>query len=284
VKRLGPLLLLIGLPWLSGCAALFFHPEKAHYLDPADHGIGYEDVWLDSEDGTRLHGWLLPAINEPRLSLLFLQGNAQNISAHIAAVYWLPNHAIEVFLADYRGFGKSEGRPSFSGVHSDARAALKWLAQRSARNDTPLAVFGQSLGGALAIHTVATSGHEIGVCAIVADSPFSSYRGIAQEKFAEFWLTWPLQVPLSWLISDRYAPIDRVAEISPIPLLLLAGDEDRVVPPHHAKALYAAAEPPVELRQAEGMGHTQLLRIEGEPEYLVDWLITHCTAGESAVH
>lgn len=259
---------------LPGCAGLFFYPERDHYLDPADHDIAYEDVEFQASDGVRLHGWWLPASGEPRGTVLFLHGNAQNISTHIAAVYWLPDQDFNVFMPDYRGFGKSEGRPDFAGVHRDAEAALAIARDRADSDGTGLAVFGQSLGGAIAITLVAEAGERYGVDALVADSPFSSYRGIAREKFAEVWLTWPLQYPLSWTISDRFAPIDFIADVSPIPVLLMAGDQDVIVPPHHAEALYQAARPPKEIRRASSAGHTQSLTVRGEREYLVDWLKT----------
>ncbi len=259
---------------LPGCAGLFFYPERDHYLDPADHDIAYEDVEFQASDGVRLHGWWLPASGEPRGTVLFLHGNAQNISTHIAAVYWLPDQDFNVFMPDYRGFGKSEGRPDFAGVHRDAEAALAIARDRADSDGTALAVFGQSLGGAIAITLVAEAGERYGVDALVADSPFSSYRGIAREKFAEVWLTWPLQYPLSWTISDRFAPIDFIADVSPIPVLLMAGDQDVIVPPHHAEALYQAARPPKEIRRASSAGHTQSLTVRGEREYLVDWLKT----------
>ncbi|MCK8515441.1 alpha/beta hydrolase [Methylonatrum kenyense] len=257
---------------LSGCAGFFFFPDKEHYLDPADHGIVYEDVYFESTDGVRLHGWWLPADNEAEGTVLFLHGNAQNISTHIGAVHWLPEQGFNVFLLDYRGFGKSEGRPDFAGVHRDAEAALDLVRQRDDVNPDALIVFGQSLGASLAITLVAERGHKANVRGVIADSPFSSYRGIAREKFAGFWLTWPFQAPLARTISDQFDPIDRVHRIAPIPLLLLAGKEDEIVPPHHAQALLEAAEGPVELRRATPAGHTEALLIRGEKEYLVDWM------------
>lgn len=272
MNRLNLLPLLLMAVLLQGCAGLFFFPEREHRLDPADHDIIYEDVWFTTEDDVRLHGWWLPAAGEADGTVLFLHGNAQNVSTHIAAVHWLPDQGFNVFLPDYRGFGKSEGRPDFAGVHRDAEAALQTVLERDDVDPDGLIVFGQSLGASVAITLTAERGHATGVRGLVADSPFSSYRGIAREKFAGFWLTWPFQAPLSRTISDRFDPIDRVHRIAPIPLLLLAGDEDRIVPPHHAQRLLEEAGDPVELRRASPAGHTQALTIRGEREYLVDWM------------
>ncbi|MCC5811625.1 MAG: alpha/beta hydrolase [Ectothiorhodospiraceae bacterium] len=267
-------LLVLALLLLNGCASLFFFPEREHRLDPADHDIAYEDVTFTSGDGLRLHGWWLPARTgeEPLGTVLFLHGNAQNVSTHIAAVYWLPAEGFNVFLFDYRGFGRSEGQPDFAGVHRDSEAALRKTLGRPEVEAGSVVVFGQSLGASVAITLTAEIGHELEVRGLVADSPFSSYRGIAREKFAGFWLTWPLQWPLSWTISDRFAPVEFVHKVSPIPLLLMAGERDTIVPPHHAQLLYETAEPPVELRMASTAGHTQSLLVEGEREYLVRWM------------
>lgn len=258
---------------VSGCAGMFFHPMEEHVLDPADHGIAYRDIWFEAADGVRLHGWLLPAeTDESTGTVVFLHGNAENVSTHIAAVYWLPEHGFNVFLFDYRGFGRSGGRPDIAGVHRDAAAALEHVVTLPGVDPDRLAVFGQSLGASVSITVVAEMGREAGVRALVADSPFSSYRGIAREKFGGIWLTWPLQLPLSLTVPERFDPIRFVDRIAPIPLLIVVGEADRIVPPEHGRSLYQAARPPVELREGEGAGHIQTLTIRGEREYLAQWL------------
>ncbi len=256
---------------LAGCSRVFFLPEPGHRWDPAQAGIDYEDVWFEAADGTRLHGWFLPA-DEPRGTIVFLHGNAENVSTHIGAVHWIPERGYNVFMPDYRGFGLSEGRPDFRGVHLDARAALRHAAERHEDDDLPLVVLGHSLGGSVAVTTVARYGERYDVQALVADSAFSSYRGIAREKFGELWLTWPFQWPLSLTISDAYSPEDHVADVSPIPLLLIAGDDDFIVPPHHSAALYAAARPPVDIWRFRDVGHTQAFARADVRDAFVAWL------------
>lgn len=264
-------LLLVAVGLLTGCSHAFFWPEPGHRWDPATAGIVYEDVWFRAEDGTLLHGWFLPA-TEARGTIVFLHGNAENVSTHIGAVHWLAQRGYNVFLPDYRGFGLSEGRPNFRGVHLDARAAFAYAAGREDGPENALVVLGQSLGGAVAITSVARHGQSYGVRALIADSAFSSYRGIAREKFSELWLTWLFQWPLSLTISDRYAPLDHVSSVSPIPLLLMAGEDDRIVPAHHSERLYRAALPPVELWLFEDLGHTQAFAREDVRDRFVAWL------------
>lgn len=256
---------------VAGCSHLFFLPEQGHRWDPKEAGILYEEVWFEAEDGVSLHGWFLPA-QEPRGTVVFLHGNAQNVSTHIGAVYWLPERGFNVFMPDYRGFGLSSGRPDFVGVHRDAEAALAEVIERDDVNPGRVVVLGQSLGASVAITTVAEHGEGCGVQALIADSAFSSYRGIAREKFGELWLTWPFRWPLSLTISDRFAPVDHIADVSPIPVLLLAGDDDFVVPPHHTRELYQAARPPVEIWRYRDVGHGQALARPDVRQALVAWL------------
>lgn len=278
--RCRAVLLLLVLVWLPGCAGVFFQPMKEHVLEPADHGIQYEDIWFASMDGVDLHGWFLPATTaQAEGTVLFLHGNAENISTHVAAVAWLPERGFNVFLFDYRGYGRSEGRPDLAGVHRDAEAALRRLSTLPGVDTDRVIVFGQSLGGAVAITLVAEAGHVYGVQGVAADSPISSYRGIVREKLGDFWLTWPLQWPLSWTVTTDFDPVRHVASVSPIPLLVLVGERDTIVPPHHGQRLYRAAEPPAEIRQATGAGHIQSLGVTGERDYLVDWMRHRLNAG-----
>jgi uncharacterized protein len=238
---------------LSGCAGLFFYPQKQLLRTPDQIGLEYEDVNFSSTDSTPLHGWFLPAQQDARGTIIFYHGNAENISTHIGAVYWLPPEGYNVFLFDYRGYGTSGGHASIEGVNEDARAALQYVHDRPDVNPHRLVIFGQSLGGAIAIYTAATT--DIPLAAVVVESPFSDYRKIMREKFADFFLTWPLQWPLSYTVTDRYSPVNVVAEIKS-PLLIIHGDADTVVPVEHAYELYQAASGDKTLWIVKGGTHT----------------------------
>lgn len=240
---------------LAGCAGQFFHPMSRHVSLPSDRGLAYEDVWLTAADGTRLHGWFLPARGAARGTVLFLHGNAENISTHIASVDWLPARGYHVLLIDYRGFGASHGTPSVEGALLDVDAAVRWLLARRDVDRRRIAVFGQSLGASLAIDYVARSEHRPHIRVVIADSAFASYRDIAREKLAAFWLTRPLQAPLSWTVGDRHSPIHSVARLAPIPVLFIHGERDRIIPPHHSRRLYQAAAEPKALWIVPGGRH-----------------------------
>jgi uncharacterized protein len=257
---------------LAGCNGVFFYPDRAQVLSPDQLGLKYEDVYFTAHDGTRLHAWFLPAQGRAQGTILFLHGNAQNISTHIMSVHWLPARGFSVFLPDYRGYGASQGEPTDAGVQQDVDAAMRTLLARRDVDPDRIVVFGQSLGGSIAIYNVAHSPYRNHIRGLAVESAFASYRGIAREKLADFWLTWPLQYPLSWLISDMYSPAKAVAQISPIPLLIIHGDADPIVPVADGRRLFALAREPKQLWIVPGGGHIGAFRRPGYRDRFVAWL------------
>ena len=257
---------------LAGCSSVFFYPYRPYIQTPERLGLAYEDVYFNAADGTRLHAWFLPAQGKAVGTILFLHGNAENISTHIMSVNWLPARGFNVFLLDYRGYGASEGEPTLEGVQDDVSSALRTLLARPDVNPDRIVVFGQSLGGTIAIYNVAHSPYRRHVRALVEESAFASYRQIAREKLDNVWLTWLFQYPLSWTISDRYSPSKAVAQVSPIPLLIIHGDKDFIVPVHNAKRLFDLAREPKQMWIVEGGGHIQAFQHEKYRDRFVDYL------------
>jgi uncharacterized protein len=247
---------------LGACTQLFLHPSREQVLHPGTLGLAYEDVYLPIGDGERLHGWFLPA-KAPRGTILHLHGNAENISTFISLVHWLPARGYNVLLLDYRGYGRSDGVATVPDVHVDARIALHYLVERGGPGSERLVVLGQSLGGSVGIYAVAHSAQRERVKAVISEGAFSSYSRIAREKMNSLWLTWPLQWPLSLLFSDAYSAVDALPRLGPIPLLVIHGDHDSVVPYSHAQRLIDAAAGPRELWTVEGGRHIDTLtRVE----------------------
>lgn len=259
---------------VAGCSGVFFHPTRPLLRTPDELGLVYRDVWFETDDGVRLHGWFLPAVGEAQGTLLFLHGNAENVSTHIGNVAWLPSQRINVLLFDYRGYGLSAGEPSLAGLHKDVEAALAAVFALDGIDPDRIALFGQSLGGSIAITALAASPFRHRVRALIVEGAFSGYRQIARDVLAGWWLTWPLQWPLALAIDNAYSPLQAIATIAPTPVLIIHGEADGIVPPRHAQALYAAAQEPKALWLVAGAGHVSALRQpevrRGFVRYLLD--------------
>lgn len=270
------LVLFIALLALGGCSGFFFYPERTLLLTPKQLGLAYQNVYIKTPGQPTLHGWWLPAKvapgHKPVGTILFLHGNAQNISTHIHSVYWLPARHFNVLLFDYRGYGTSQGKPSIPGVNEDAERAIAYTLSRPDVDPNRFVVFGQSLGASIAIWAVAHSKDRDHIAALVAESAFYDYKGIAKEKLAASWLTWLLQWPVAATIGDRYSPIKAIPKVSPIPLLLIHGDRDPIVPVRDAYRLFHAARQPKQLWIVHGGGHIQAFAFKGYRQRFVEYL------------
>jgi len=241
---------------LAGCTmieGMFFCPDSAPYAQPGDFGLQHEDVSITTADGLRLHGWWLPAKGEARGSVLHLHGNAANVGNHLPLVAWLPAAGFNVLMLDYRGFGRSQGRPTLDGVLEDAAAALRALRARPGVDAGRVIVFGHSLGGATALRLLARDGE--GVRLGVIEAAFASYRGIARDAAIQSLLLAPLlPLALPALPPQKKDPVAALASIR-VPLLLLHGTSDEVIPFRHGEQLAAAARAGTVFVRVEGGRH-----------------------------
>lgn len=239
---------------LTGCTSLFFYPSRDVQEGPAVKLFPHRDIVFQASDGMVLHGWYFPA-ERAAGSILVLHGNAQNLSTHVNSVLWLVKEGFNIFIIDYRGYGWSGGEPDLDGVHKDAGAALEKLFSLPETDPDRVVVLGQSLGGAIAVYTVARSPRKDRIRVLVVESAFSSYRRIAREKLDSFWLTWPFQYPLSWTVSDSYRAEQWIGQVTPVPVLILHGMNDPVVPTHHGRRLFEAAREPKQFWLTATPGH-----------------------------
>lgn len=255
--RVVVILLVIGYLKFVGLDSKFYYPDDKVYLQPSELGLEYEDVTFPTSDGLTLSGWFLPARSAARGLVVHFHGNAANITGHVSQVHWLPEAGYHVLMFDYRGYGRSEGRVTRAGTIRDGHAALDYALSRPEAAGLPLLVYGQSLGGAVAI-VVAAERPEVD--AVVAESTFSSYRGIAALHAREL-------VHLGWLarglaritISDGHDPIDVVRRLAPRALLIIAAEDDRICFPELARELFDAAGEPKSFWLAPGAEHLGIL-------------------------
>ncbi|HSH69461.1 MAG TPA: alpha/beta hydrolase [Deferrisomatales bacterium] len=198
--------------------------------------------------------------------MVFFHGNAGNIGTHVGGVLWLVDAGYRVLALDYRGFGRSAGEAGVAGAHADAAVFLAAVLARGDVGAAPVAVLGQSFGGVVALHAVATSPHKERVGLLIVDSAFSSYRRIAGEKAAGCLCTWPLQ----GVIADGFADLDErflpeawTPRVAPVPLLVLHGGRDAVVPVEHGRRLHAVAAEPKGYWEVQGAGHVRAFSSTG---------------------
>ncbi len=233
---------------LSGCTSLFFFPMAQHVSTPASLGYSYDDIFMESADGTRLHGWLIEPKPPVQGTVYFLHGNAENISTHYRSTVWLLESGYQVFALDYRGYGLSEGKPDVPEVFTDIKAGSDWLTQHLATNaaeDQPVFMFGQSLGATLAIKYAALDDEfSERFDGLITEAAFPRFDTIAKHAASSHWLSWSAQYPVKWLIGRDYDPIDAIGELDGVPKLMIHSEDDEIIPFQFGQALFEAAPGP----------------------------------------
>ncbi|KAH0651799.1 hypothetical protein KY290_031381 [Solanum tuberosum] len=218
---------------------------KAYPITPARLRLLYEDVWLRSSDGVRLHAWfikLFPDCKGP--TIIFFQENAGNIAHRLEMVrIMLQRLQCNVFMLSYRGYGASDGYPSQHGITKDAQAALDHLVQRTDIDTSRIVVFGRSLGGA--VGTVLTKNNPDKVAGLILENTFTSILDMAGVLLP--FLKWVIGGSgskgfklLNFVVRSPWNTIDVIGEIRQ-PILFLSGLQDEMVPPFHMQMLYAKA-------------------------------------------
>lgn len=191
-------------------------------------GLDFEDAQFAAEDGTQLHGWYAPA-DEPRAHLLFCHGNAGNITDRSELVRFLRDDLqVSVLAFDYRGYGKSEGRPNEKGVIADGRAARAWLAERAGIDPTDVVLMGRSMGGAVAVALAA----EQPARGLILESTFSSMTDVASHHYRF--------LPVRLFLRNRFDSLSRISGYDG-PLLASHSRWDEVVPFKFGEKLFEAA-------------------------------------------
>ena len=212
-----------------------------------------EETVLKIKSGLDVHAWYFSSRKPAKAVIVFFHGNGQNRTSHIVSLYWLIKAGYDLLALDYPGYGDTDGKPTPENTVETGHAALRYVAAKKPK--LPIIVYGQSLGGAVALRTVIDMKDEIKPALVVADSTFLSYQKAAQNVLSKSWVTWLLQ-PLAWvLLSDRYAPKGAVASISPIPLLVIHARDDTVVPFKLGEEVFNKAQEPKEFWPLEKGWH-----------------------------
>ena len=224
---------------------MVYFPERELIAKPSDVGLAYEDVSLTAADGTKLHGWHVPG--ESRTTLLWLHGNAGNISHRVDNIAMLRrNTGLGVFIIDYRGYGRSEGKPSEKGLYMDAEAAFEHLTSDLGLDPVEdIVLFGRSLGVGVAVE-MATRHRVRGV---VLESGFTSVREMSNASGMG-----ALSILFLPMIDARYNSLSKIGSaLSPV--MVVHGDRDDIVPFEMAEKLFAAAPEPKRFYPIPGASH-----------------------------
>jgi fermentation-respiration switch protein FrsA (DUF1100 family) len=242
---------------VSGFGALYWAANRSIYYPFAypqgfwelQKQAGAEDVWLRTDDGVKLHGWWASATNS-KLATLFLHGNAGNVTHRIRHIRAVTAAGSSILVIDYRGYGKSEGRPSERGLYLDARAGWKYLIARGYPPER-IVIHGESLGSAVAVELAA-----VNRCGgVVLDAPFTSAKDVARTVL-------PFLGPaLIWSFDST----SRIRSVHS-PILVIHGDQDEVIPFELGRKLFEMAPEPKALWRVEQAGHNDILEVAG-PAY-----------------
>lgn len=261
---------------LCGCTSKLYHPDSVYRIIPTQFKQkAPQEVLFYNKSGVALTGWYFKSGPRPKGQILFFHGNSQNMTTHFATLHWVIEKGYDLFIFDYQGYGKSAGKPSPKGTLLDGEAALRWLYEKNPK--VPIIVFGQSLGGAIAMRTVIEVRHQnppIPIAAVVVDSTFLSYKSAAASVLSHHWQTWLFQPFAYLLMSDHYAPKSRVKEIAPTPLLIFHGDQDKVISYNRGQKIYKKAGEPKTFITTPGGRHGDVFSSKhmNNREFLLDWL------------
>jgi fermentation-respiration switch protein FrsA (DUF1100 family) len=228
-----------------------FHPEKEIFQTPAAAGLAFDDVWFAAEDGIRLNGWYIPHAGA-EITFLWFHGNAGNISHRVDNIRFLHEQlGVNIFIFDYRGYGRSDGTASEEGTYRDGRAALRYLREHYGVAPSHLVLFGRSLGAAVAAQ-MATEQEQL---LLILESPFVSVPEMARVLLPP--------IGVARLLSTQYNVAEALRRVTS-PVLVLHGDRDEVVPFSQGQRVFAAAPEPKRFYAIGGAGHNDTYLAGGD--------------------
>lgn len=278
------------LMFTQGCFnGAFYQPNQTWYKYPSDDSLCFEDIYFNSKDGTRLHGCLISAGSPVLGTVVYLHGNFGNLSYYFNQIGWLPAEGFNVFIFDYRGYGRSEGVANRRGIYEDSVAAIEYILTKPGIDSNNVFVFGQSFGGTQAMVALAKNNFKK-VRAAVIEGAFGSYRRQALDSMAAttrkkfgnipglLLHLWPISF---FVVTDTYSPMDSVQALSPLPVIWIHGLQDTTVPWHHGWRLYQKAREPKELWLIPEGGHlTTFVESPSAAQYrrkLIQFFKDHCS-------
>jgi fermentation-respiration switch protein FrsA (DUF1100 family) len=221
-----------------------YFPLRKIDSTPKEIGLEFEDVYFFSPDGTKLNGWYIPA-KKLRATLLFCHGNAGNISHRIEIIDMFCRIGLDIFIFDYRGYGRSQGSPTEKGLYADASAAYTYLIEKRKLNEGTIVVYGKSLGANVAVELCS----KVRPAALISESAFASALEMGKKLF-------PF-LPVKWFVTIKYDALSKIKDIT-VPKLIIHSEDDEIIPFQQGKKLYEAAPEPKEFYPMRG-GHNEAI-------------------------
>ena len=232
-------LFLLGLMYLFQRQLIFF-PTSNHLITPEKAGLNAENVWISTSDGEKLHGWFFP-VEQSDYIVVLNHGNAGNISNRIDIGKLLSEIGFSVLLYDYRGYGKSTGKPDEQGLYRDIESVVEYLKREKGYKEVEMIMYGRSLGGAVAAYAAT----KFQVAGLVIDSAFESLQAMVSELY-------PF-VPSSLAAYDF--PTEKyLQQISGIPVMVMHSRNDEIIGFSHGERLYESSAQPKKFVELRG-GH-----------------------------
>jgi len=251
MKTLTVIVLALGL-LLGGCAPREMRiSDPTLYDTPANYPVISSEHSIVASDGTVLRGWLIePIEGDTAGTVVVFNGIVSNSSTRFRKWLWVLDAGYELFIFDYRSYGRSEGAFDIDGFIDDVDAGLQYVRERRGK---PMIACGQSMGGSLLIDALARKRYE-GLKFAVIDSTFSSFTAISGAMMRKSVILFPFSWLPSLIVPTRINAIENVSSVG-VPLLFVAGTADGVVDPDNSRVLYEAAAEPKGLWIVEGAGH-----------------------------
>ncbi|HPC94499.1 MAG TPA: alpha/beta hydrolase [Sedimentisphaerales bacterium] len=248
-----------GLVLLFTQSRLLYRPVRDIAFTPEDMGLDFEDVMFRTQDGLALNGWYVAADGAP-FTILFCHGNAGNIMHRLDTLSLFHHLGLSCFVFDYRGYGRSEGRPTEVGTYRDAHAAYEWLTRTKGIPAKQIVLFGRSLGGSIAAYLAS----RVDARAVVVESAFTSYPDMGARIYP--------YMPVRLFARFRYNTAAHLAGAR-CPVLVMHSREDRLVPFQFGRRLFEAAPEPKRFVEIKG-DHNDGYLTSGDlyKEAWIEWL------------
>lgn len=226
-------------------SSLIFYPSNVLVSSPVNEGISYEEVFINTPDGEKLHGYFFPASEKTSKVLLYLHGNGDNVGGWYPAPVGIQKHVpVNALLMDYRGYGKSTGKPTIEGVIKDAFAMYECLLQRGYKGED-ISLYGRSLGGGIALELATKKKF----CSVILQSTFTSLREIAKDLYPT--------IPSFLIKNNLLNSIELIKKVN-VPVFISHGSEDEVISVKHSYRLFEAANEPKKLLTLKGATHNDV--------------------------